>query len=72
MSPRTFETLLEDKTRLIREVIEEQHRYKHRIVDGALEDVSSRLAVISSSMSAKAAHRAIAQGAADEAFVDES
>ena len=70
MSPRTFETSLEDKTRLIREVIEEQRRYKR--YGGALEDVSFRLAVISSSMSAKAAHRAIAQGAADEAFVDES
>ena len=77
-SARAFEELYENKTRLIREVLQEQYRQQHRVtstgscVIPAEDHCSLRLAMLSSSMSAEATARAIARGASDQAYVFDS
>lgn len=80
VSAQAFEKLCEGKMALIREVLEEQYRQQHRAVSTCScvvpaedqEDCALRLAMLSSSMSAEATARAIAQGASDQAFVFDS
>ena len=82
VSARTLERLCEGKMRLIREVLEEQEQYRQQHcahtgscvipAECTVDDYFLRLATLSSSMSAEATARAIAQGASDEAFVLDS
>ena len=70
LSGQVFHDLCQEKTRVIRAILEEQHKQHQQIVAGMLKKSDPlRLAAVSSGLSADAVARSIAKGAADQAFV---